>query len=82
MNLADQLADIYLGQQLLAGSSGTSNQSKLESDTALHPGKDLAVSLPHFGGIIPLTRDPFPFGLGVTARTSIVAYDGRYPLPS
>ena len=48
MILADHLADIYLGLQLLTGSSGTSNPNKFESDTALHSGKDLAVSLSMF----------------------------------
>ena len=49
--------------------------------TALHSGKDLAVSLPHFGGHIPFAQDPIPFGPGITARTSMVTHDGRYPLP-
>lgn len=77
---SNQLTVIYLGLTLLAGSSGT---SIIKTDTALHPSKDLAVSPPHFGGIIPwiAPRDPFAFALGVTARTSILADDGNYPLP-
>ena len=58
--------------------------SLIAQSTTLHPSKDLAVSLPHYGGIILKINleDPSPFGLGVTARTSMVTHDGRYPLPS
>lgn len=71
---------IYLGQGLLLGSSGT----LCCHSTALHPSKDLAVSLSHYGEIILEVNpeDPFTFDLGVTARTSVVAHDGGYPLPS
>ena len=49
-------------------------------NTVLHEGKDFAVSPIYYYMIIPY-RDSYPFGFDVTARTSIFAYDGRYPLP-
>jgi hypothetical protein len=52
-----------------------------EKGATLHRGKDLAVSLPPFDRIIP-PGNPRPFGSGVTARTSLIAQDGRYPLPA
>jgi hypothetical protein len=53
--------------------------------TALHTGKDLAVSLPCRHGIhlgkLSLSETPSTFVLGVTARTSWITPDGGYPLP-
>ena len=77
-------AIIYLSSLLPGRSSGTSRAPKGARDTALHLGKDLAVSLPPFKGIIPdslLIQEPEPFGIGVTVRTSAITDDGRYPLP-
>ena len=48
--------------------------------TALHGGKDLFVALPSFNGILP-EGSPFAFAQDVTVVTSILADDGRYPLP-
>lgn len=54
-------------------------------DTALHSGKDFAVSLLYFYRIIPVHS--FEWGtphlsmLGVSVRTSAIARDGNYPLP-
>ncbi len=48
--------------------------------TALHAGKDLFVAFPSRDGRIP-RGDPQPFGVGVSVVTSILADDGRYPLP-
>lgn len=61
---------------------------KLLASTALHSGKDLAVSLPlsyPYGGTGPSRvgwGPPLPFGEDVSARTSRFATDGRYPLPA
>lgn len=52
-----------------------------EKGATLHRGKDLAVSPSPYGEIIPLWN-PRPFGSGVAARTSLIAQDGRYPLPA
>lgn len=55
--------------------------SALASGTALHAGKDLIVAPPPRDGIIPLGNSQ-PFGVDVTVGTSVLADDGRYPLPS
>lgn len=50
----------------------------------LHAGKDLAVSPAWFPKRLLLNkmmRSPFTFDPGVSARTSGLAADGRYPLP-
>jgi len=47
-------------------------------DTALHSGKDLAVSPPYRYGALPL-GEPSSLDLGVSARTSMLAHDGCYP---
>lgn len=53
--------------------------------TALHPGKDFAVSLCMLPcGIIQLPERSWmlsAFARSVTARTSEITFDGRYPLP-
>ena len=53
------------------------------SDTTLHPGKDFAVSprmLPY--KLFHLAMEPQTLSsLSVSARTSMLAHDGRYPLP-
>ncbi len=59
------MAIIYLGHLLLDSSSGT--PADCSSGTALHTGKDFAVSA-------ELNRI-------VSVRTSILADGGRYPLP-
>ena len=49
--------------------------------TALHRGKDLAVSpgtLPY--QLLP-NGSPLAFASGVSARTSVITHDGGYPLP-
>jgi len=48
--------------------------------TALHGGKDLAVSLLHYCKTIPEGIHNLSVA-GVSARTSMVTHDGRYPLP-
>jgi hypothetical protein len=48
--------------------------------TALHSGKDLAVSA-RCHQRDHLRRGPLAFASGVSARTSMIAHDGRYPLP-
>lgn len=68
---------IYLGRLLPDGSSGTSSWE----DTALQPGKGLAVStrvLPQ--GYPTWGSDALSF-VSVSARTSHLAVDGNYPLP-
>ena len=53
---------------------------EVHESTALHASKDLAVSPVCCHTILPKGK-PFPFGSGVTARTSWIAPDGSYPLP-
>ena len=69
---------IYLGSSLLPSSSGT--PIDFSQGTALHVGKDLAVSLRSLDRTIP-EGILQPFGGGVSARTSWITPDGRYPLP-
>ncbi len=60
---------MYLGSSLLMGSSGTSVSIEIDMDTALHAGKDFAVSPP-----------PKELVSVLTSRAHMDA-DGRYPLP-
>jgi hypothetical protein len=59
---------------------GLERHSTLANGTALHAGKDLFVAFPSRDGPIPLGNSQ-PFGVDVSVVTSILADDGRYPLP-
>ncbi len=81
---------IYLGRLLPTGSCGSllsdfgsKIEPKSDRSTALHVSKDLAVS-PYIllYKLFLKIRNPFAFALGVSARTSNLAVDGDYPLPS
>ncbi len=88
---------IYLGRLLPNASSGTSRCKKAKlfcsdclstfaRDTALHRGKDLAVSFvrrrtPVLTWIAPARTHCLSVS-AVSARTSRLTADGRYPLPS
>ena len=81
---------IYLGQLLPAGSCGSLSpdfglkfRPKSGESTALHASKDLAVSpymLPYKLFLKKILRNSFTFDPDVSARTSMIAHDGRYPL--
>ena len=71
------MAIIYLGSRLLGTSSGTSRRWR---DTALHTGKDLFVAFSSRDERIP-QGNSFAFAQDVSVVTSILADDGRYPLP-
>jgi hypothetical protein len=66
-----QTIAIYLGQLLPTASSGTSAGS---ADTALHSGKDLAVSLPELLQDSPITySDELEMGASVLSNFSVSA---------
>jgi len=60
--------------------SGLERHSPPKWSTALHAGKDLFVAFPSCDGHIPRGNSR-PFGVDVSVVTSILADDGRYPLP-
>lgn len=68
---------------------GLKRHFRLAADTALHAGKDLIVAPSDFASGKPQAytetyplRDTFALSLeGVSVGTSILADDGRYPLP-
>lgn len=85
---------IYLGRLLPTTSCGSSSTTlgrntcsyepfppKVVLDAALHTSKDLAVSPSLLPDKLFPQGNPATFVLGVSARTSRVATDGRYPLP-
>ncbi len=74
----NSVVDDHLSGSFVA--SGLKRHFPPKRDTALHAGKDLFVALPAFDGTLP-EGSPFAFAQGVSVGTSILADDGRYPLP-
>ena len=72
----------HLSRRIVADTLERHSQPKL--GTALRPGKDFAVSPPTSppGLIRTFVRMLRSFVRSVSARTSLLAEDGRYPLPS
>ena len=68
---------MYLGVALPPPSCGTLRRNR---NTALHSGRNLAVSPPCRHGI-HLMEVLVPLGIRVTARIPRLSADGRYPLP-
>lgn len=68
---------MYLGRVL----PRISSDSSAYADTVLHTNKDLAVSILHYCKHHPFYKGASNFSIeSVTARTSMVAHDGCYPL--
>lgn len=80
-NFFKMMDDHLSGSMITHGTQAAPRTLQEEYDTALHSGKDLAVSPSVFRQRFTLEGCHILSESGVTARTSKIAPNGRYPLP-